>query len=399
MKIVYSLLGYASVCVLCEQKNAVLNICMEMRIPYCDIEIDDAGDMRMKLKYFDYKRLLRICASRRIALRLDRVGGLPSVILRYKYRFGLMAGAVAALIMVVYFSSIIWDIRVIGNSTVTTSEIISMLGEHGVTVGERISEIDVDTIQNKIMLESDKISFIAINLSGNIASVEIRENKSAEKESALGFANVIAKKSGIIEDVRVYVGNVVVRSGQVVDKGDLLISGIYDSNRVGFRFTRAAGEIMARTVTEYNVKIPLKYEKKEYTGVVNYEKNLNFYGKTFNISKKCGNDIPLYDTIYNVGNYGLFGVDAPIGITSVGYYEYKNIEAERTPDEARALAFYQLNRMIADSDIEFVIKKNITVDAADDYFSIHCIVVSIENIAATSEFAVDIGELNGNKDY
>ena len=36
------------------------------------------------------------------------------------------------------------------------------------------------------------------------------------------------------------------KAGQVVDKGDLLISGIYDSKTVGVRYTRAAGEIMAR---------------------------------------------------------------------------------------------------------------------------------------------------------
>lgn len=391
MRFVYYLLGGVRVKVEVPQAVDALNLCMDESIPYSSFSADPCGSVTFVVKAFDIKRFERSMLGRGIEFEaVDRVG-LPFFLARFKYRFGLMTGSLIAILLIIYFGSIIWDIRIVGNETLTTAELCKMLDDHGVSVGKRYSGIDVNRVQNQIQIESDDIGFISINISGNVVNVEIRENKIGEdKTGGLGFANVVAKKSGIIEDVRGYVGNVVVKAGQVVDKGDLLISGIYDSKTVGVRYTRAAGEIMARTVEEYHVEIPLKYARKQYTGVVNCEKSLNFYGKTFNIFKKYRNNIYLYDTIYTVDNCGISGAEEiPVGITTVSFHEYKIVEAERTPEEAEALAYAELERRIAESGIEFLVKKTVTPRLNEDSFSLHCVVVCIENIAKTSEFYVD----------
>ncbi len=392
MKLVYFLLGSARVKVSEPLVADALNVCMEESIAYSSFFVDPCGNVIFNVKFFDLKRLERVMHKRGISFEIvDRVG-LPFYLARFKYRFGLMTGVIMAILLIAYFGSIIWDIRIVGNETLTTAELCEMLENHGVSVGKRYSAIDVNKVQNQIQIESDDIGFIAINLSGNVVNVEIRENKKGEdKTSGGGFANVVAKKSGIIENVRGYVGNVVVKAGQMVDEGDILISGIYDSKTVGIRYTRAAGEIMARTVDEYHIEIPLKYAKKQYTGVVNCEKSLNFYGKTFNIFKKYRNNIYLYDTIYIVDNYGISGAgEIPVGITTVSFHEYKIVEAERTPEEAEALAYAELEKRISESGAEFLVKKTVTSKLDEDSFSVHCVVVSIENIAKTSEFYVDL---------
>ena len=392
MKAIYSLLGFAKIEADEENGRQLFNICMKYCIPYSDVNLDECGNVTMKLKYFDYKHLQKLADEYGVVLSKITFGGLPTIILRFKFRFGLMLGLLFATFLVIYFSSIIWDVRVEGNSSVTTKEILQILESHGITQGKKIAGIDVDKIQNQILIESDKISFIAINLAGNIANVEVRENRMPwSASSGLGFANIVAKKSGVIEEVRSYVGNVVVKSGQIVNKGDLLISGLYDSKTMGFRYTRAAGEVLAKTVEEYYVEIPLKFEKKQYTGVVNYEKYLNFFGKVFNISKKYRNNIYIYDTIYSVGNFSLFDDEGlPISISTVSYYEYEIVHADRSLEEAEKLAYLELDRQISSSGAEFLIKKTITPKVTDDAFILHCVVTCIENIAITNEFFVDL---------
>ena len=392
MSLVYSLLGFVRLKFDKRYANDVLNVCMEELIPYTDIELDESEGISMTFKHFDYKRLRRIAESRGIELERIKVGGLPSILYKLRYRFGLMAGILCGVLLVIYFSSIIWDVRIEGNTSVTTGEIEDILASYGVCAGEPIRRIDVDKVQNRILIESDKISFIAMNLSGNIASVEIRENKRPiDRPSGIGFANVIAKKSGVIEDVRSYVGNVMVKSGQTVNAGDILISGLYDSKVEGFRYTRAAGEVMAKTVEEYYIEIPFDYEEKCYTGVVNYEKSLNFFGKTFNIFKKGGKGTYLYDTIYNVDSYALMGnATPPISLSTVSYHEYENVSATRSVEEAEELAYLELERKISQSGAEFLIKKTVTPKVNEDSFSIHCVMVYIENIAMTNEFFVDL---------
>ncbi len=392
MRLVYGLVGYVRIKCQDEYKNCALNICMEHHIPYTDVALDEFGCIYFTFKYYDFKKFRSIAVAQGVEFEKIASGGLPHFLYGFRHRTGLMAGMILGIALVVYFSGIIWDVRIAGNSTVTTGRIEEILEEHGVSAGKRIRGLDVDEIQNKILIESDEISFIAINLSGNIASVEIRENKKTEeKPSGVGFVNIVAKKSGIIEDVRVYEGNVMVKSGETVNKGDILIGGVYDSQTEGFRYTRASGAVMAKTVEEYYIEIPLKYEKKQYTGVVNYEKYLNFFGKTFNISKKCGKDVYLYDTIYNVDSYALMDKTVmPISISTVSFHEYEMVRFERTVAEAEALAYLELEKIISQSGAEFLIKKTVTPRITDDCFSIHCVVVYIEDIAKVSEFFVDL---------
>ena len=392
MKLVYFLFGKARIKVSEQSAVEALNVCMKESIPYSSLSVGRCAFVTFDVKLIDLKRFEKAMRDSGIEFEITVRAGLPIIFSRFKYRFGLMTGLLLLTAVIVYFGSIIWDIRVVGNESLTTAEVYGMLEKYGISVGKRYSDIDVNKIQNQIQIESDDIGFIAINISGNIVNVEIRENKKGEdKSSGLGFANVVAKKSGIIEEVRGFVGDVTVKAGQVVNEGDLLISGIYDSKTVGVRYTRAAGEIMARTVEEYRIEIPLKYEKKQYTGVVNCEKSLNFYGETFNIFKKYRKDIYLYDTIYTVDNYGISGLDEiPVGITTVSYHEYVIIEAERTPEEAQALAYAELEKRIAESESEFLVKKTVTPSLSEDSFSIYCIVEYIENIAMTSEFYVDL---------
>ena len=298
MRLVYTVFGYVQISADTINKIKIFNACLEHKISYTDVFINDDGGIRLKIKSFDYKAFSRIAIENGIEYAREGFGGLPRYFLANKYRIGLMLGILASVALVTYFSTIIWDVRIIGNETVTTREMEKMLSDYGVSAGRKIRGIDVDKIQNNILIDSDKISYISINLSGNIASVEMRENKEGStQKSDLGFANVVAKKSGVITDVRAFVGNVITKSGQIVNAGDILISGVYDSNIYGIRCTRASGEVMAKTVEEYFIEIPLIYEKKQYTGVVNCEKSLNFFEKSFNISKKGGKDIYIYDTI------------------------------------------------------------------------------------------------------
>ena len=81
--------------------------------------------------------------------------------------------------------------------------------------------------------------------------------------------------------------------------------------------------------------------------------------------------------------------ELPISITTTSFYEYETVSAPRTAQEAEELAYLELEMLISSSDAEFVLKKTVTPSLNEDSFSIHCVVVYIENIAETREFFVD----------
>lgn len=391
MNIIYYLIGYADVAVYGCDRQRFLNLCMYLSIPYTAFEnISDDG-IRLRVKLIDMKRLLRECERHGIDLKHLRYGGLPIIASRYKNHPGLLLGCVMVIFMIFCFNRLLWDVRVIGNEEMTSSEITDILRSHGVRVGSDKKRINCASIENDILIERSDISWISINVQGNIAYVEVRENKSTAAAESKKFANVTAKKSGVVEYTSIYRGNTVVKAGQYVEKGQLLISGIYDSERVGFRFTRASGKVMARTVEEINVKIPLEYDKKVYSGSINYEKSLNFLGFPINISKKGGKTTMFCDTICNVESFGIGDkIRSPIELCTVEYHEYEYVKSTRTEDEARELAYFRLSEEIrALGDIE-ILKKNISIHVTGDVLLLTCTLTCIEDIAQTSEFDVDL---------
>ena len=167
---------------------------------------------------------------------------------------------------------------------------------------------------------------------------------------------------------------------------------LFDSVQEGFRYTRAAGEIYARTVEEFYIEIPYEYEKKEYTGVEYCDKYLIFFDYSMNISKKSGNDTSLYDKINIVENCSLFGaIPTPFSLRSEKYLEYETVYETRSPSAAEELAYYELGCRLSEiSNSATLIKKTVTPYARDDRFILHCRLVLIENIAQTKEFEVDL---------
>lgn len=394
MNIAYFLLGSVRISADHGSAAELLNLCMLYSIPYADFKIE-AERISLCMRLFAFRRFKREAALRQIEYRVDAESGIPVILSRYKYRFGIFLGVILSAVMIIMAQSFVWNIEVTGNEKLTTGEVKAILKEHGFGVGSYIKGVETDIIENRILIDSDTISWIAINISGTTASVELREREVPKSESAsLRPANLIAGKSGIVEEVRIYRGNCVVGAGKFVQKGELLVSGLFDSVQTGFRYTRASGEVLARTVEEFYIEIPLEYEEKSYTGEQYCDKYLNFFDYSINIYKNSGKKDDFYDKISIVEDCVLpGGVKTPFSVRSEKYLAYETVTAYRTSSEAEELAYFELESRLAElSENTILIKKTVTPYVREDRFMLHCVLVIIENIAVVSEFDVVLGE-------
>ena len=393
MNISYFFLGVVKVCADYANITPLLNLCMYQKIPYSDFHAD-SDKVTMCFRLFAFRKLKKEAEARGIIFTVAEQRGLPFILGKYKYRFGLFLGIICAATLIFISQRFIWEIEVVGNEKLTSAEVLEVLSRQGFSVGSYIPSANTDRIENKILIESDSISWISINIIGTVAEVQIRERTEPPSENvSLKPANLVASKSGVIEEVRIFRGNTVVASGQYVEKGELLVSGLFDSVQVGFRYTRASGEVYARTVEEFYIEIPYEYEGKAYTGVEYSNKYLNFFDYSMNISKKCGNEGAFYDRINIVENCNLFfGIKTPFSVRTERFLEYETVSMTRTPSAAENLAYFELESRLADiSENATMLKKTVKPYARDDRFILHCVIVLIENIAEVSEFDVELG--------
>lgn len=388
----YFFLGAVRVSVDYQNVTPLLNLCMYYCIPYSDFRAE-SDRVTMVFRLAAFKQMKKEAVSRGIIYKIEKMRGLPVFLAKYKFRVGIYLGLVCAIALVFFAHRFVWDIEVTGNENITSSEIIEILREHGFAVGSYIPAVNTDRIENKILIDSERISWMSINIIGTVAEVQIRENVTSNKENvSTKPANLVASKSGLIEEVRIFRGKVMVGAGKYVNKGDLLVSGLFDSVQEGFRFTRASGEVFARTVEEFIIEIPYEYEGKEYTGVEYCDKYLIFFDYSMNILKNSGKDDALYDKINIVENCSLFGmIKTPLKIRKERYLEYSTVWKTRSPESAELLAYFELESKLSSlSSSATLIKKSITPYQREDRFILHCTIVLIENIAQTKEFDVDL---------
>ena len=346
------------------------------------------------------RRLKKICDARGIPLLSDTEHGVPHLLGKYRRRYGIFIGCVLCVALVILSGTAVWDVRIDGEKRLSEKQIIEELDACGLSIGTKTRSLDTDVIQTRMLIYSDDISWISINLIGTVAHVEIRESEPLPlEEPQLAAANLVASEDGEIvgfEDIR---GDVAVRIGDIVNQGELLVSGIRDIELQGFVYKVASGKVYAKTKSVYSVDIPLKYEKKTYTDEVFEEKYLIFFNKEIKIysnNRKNNISCDIIDTVEyaNVLSMGKL----PFGIRTVKYLPYGYESAERSKDEAIDLALFKLRSLEEELGVSDVISKQLSGIFSDGAYRLECTAVSVKNIAVQKEIEIaQCGYLQKNK--
>ena len=203
------------------------------------------------------------------------------------------------------------------------------------------------------MLENKDISFISINMKGTVANVEMHERESDEgKISTSEPSNLISKYDAQIERLEVVGGVAQVKYLQSVKKNDILVSGIIDSNAIGYRLVRARGKVFGRVSLVYESNIPLEYTEKIPTSEKTEKKSVKIFSKVFNLFKNNDIRYEKYDTIVNEERLYLFGsVKLPISVITEKYTEYEERTRTLSENEAYKLALKEIKEK-SESELE-----------------------------------------------
>ena len=341
------------------------------------------GELRFTLPLNDCATLERICDSHGIKYEVTCERGLRSLVRRYRKRIGIPIGVLIFCVTLLASEQFIWEIKVVGNSNVPSEEIIEGLKELGCGVGTYIPSIDFDLLHNEYLLRDDKLAWIAVNVRGTVATVEVRELEFPEitiDESVPH--NLVASEEGVISYVEILTGRPVVVEGMLVRRGELLASGIEDMKH-GFRLVHARGTVLAQVIRSITVEIPLETSVKMATGQEYYEKYLNFFGikvKFFENTEKLG---AKYDKIERETPVRFWdAVSVPLSIKENVYREYEYVPLYYTEEEAKTEA-YRLLREECAKVLEGceLVSREVSSGLVDGIYRIDCKLTVITDIA------------------
>ena len=256
-----------SVCVRAKSAypERMLNLCSARGIEFWDVRWIDDTALSFCVARGDLRALRRAAEGCGAEVSIERTAGTPFFFTRLRRRHALFAGGILCAALLLVNSLFIWDFEVTGNETVPTETILHALREHGVHRGTFIYSFRSQDICNRVLPELKDLCWVAVNVRGCKAYVQVRERvRAPERVNESEPTNVIAAKPGLITKVRALDGEKRVLPGTSVQQGQLLIAGVVDTGgtekpSVTTRFLAGKGEVWARTWYDLTVRVPLTY--------------------------------------------------------------------------------------------------------------------------------------------
>ena len=292
----------------------------------------------------DYRRLRRHAKNNGCRMRVERKFGLPFLFCRGRRRNGLIAGAVAAALLLTLLSRSIWVTDVSGNTRVSEGEILSELRRQGIYPGAFKSDIDLIAAEQNALIALPELSWLAVNLRGSRASVEVRERTAPPETVALSApCNVVAARGGTIKRVSAFKGDAVVSAGDSVAAGDLLVSGLTDEAGA----VHAAAECIAVCPVKIEVFIPYSSQEREYTGNTVKKTALRLFNLNIPLSFFTKMSYNEYDTVTYNNRLSFGGAELPVGTEETEYREYVTVVRRLTPEQAAEAASQEARRRAA----------------------------------------------------
>lgn len=183
------------------------------------------------------------------------------------------------------------------------------LKEYGITVlSFKKSYKELDKIRQEILDKyPDKLDWMEFDVDGMVINVRIEERIITDTSKEDKVCDLVATKSGIINDILVNNGEIKVNINDYVREGDTLVSGIITYNEENKRYTCASGKVYATTWYTASVSIPLEYKEYVETGKKKYNLIWESSGNKKNILRQR---FPNYNSylknIFHIFDYKLY---------------------------------------------------------------------------------------------
>ena len=307
--------------------------------------------------------------------------GISVMISSILKRKGVVDSAVLCILLWSLFANVIWSVSVTGNDKISNEAIVDSLNSLGIREGVFIPSLNTKRLVLDFLLENKEISWMHLNINGTDAIAEISERISPpERVDKIKSSNLVAKCDGVIERADVYSGGVEVEKGEVVQKGQLLVSSFFETRKSGELLRRAKGSVYATTYPSYCFMVSkIKNAPKYETAISEYKLRMLSYGIQLPKLKRFDND-KTYKIEKELIKIKLADIiEFPLYIERTKYKEAVYDEIEVSAEEATSL--FENEYLLWKRNFPKIYKEEVQMSETDSYYIFEANLESSENIA------------------
>ena len=385
----------------------LLNLCAQNRLPFWKLRWLDETSFTFRVALKDRRRLDEL--AQRAMCELEEKGRRGAAAVAegmLERRWGFVAGLALCFLAVSFFSRFVLVVEVTGNETVPTPVILSQLRRAGVRPGAYGPAIREMEAANDALRGLPELSYLAVNIYGTRAQVVVHEAE--EKPRLLDEdipADVVARADGIIEDIQAEAGQPLFQDGDVVAKGEVLITGELDLKEpeygtvdLGRLVVRASGSVSARTWRTLEETVPLSGWGKAYTGEERKGYDVKIFWLELDFFENSSISGGRYDKITETEQLSLFGRPVPVWLTTETLRPYE-LEERAVDREEAALRLEQALRVrleqLMAANAGQVLRTDLVSKEADGRLTVTLLAECREEIGRVVERDGEVGRVPG----
>ena len=368
--------GYVIIIVTGRSLERFINICSKRQILLWDIVRKDAESASMKASVRGFKLMRPAAKKSGCRVHIKKKCGLPFCLYRFKKKKGFKVGLLLFASLLILSTSIIWDIEIICGKPELIPQVLNVLEVESIGRGSFKRGLDPKNIASRIALEVEGLAWVGVEIKGVKLSVTVKDSIEPPVliKNNESF-NIVAERDGLITNMEVYAGNALVKEGDTVRKGQVLVSGKLQSKNPDFgtRDVHALGKVIAKTWYESSLPVSMVYTQRLKTQKSHDTVYLRFLDRKL----KIGGEPPfeIYETQTVDKFLSPFGIKLPIGLTVETSFEIMERQVDLTMDEAISVALETAKkdleaRMPEDCVVIDEIVKQVTSESGTVYIQI-----------------------------
>ena len=384
----YYIFGYVNISVEGYFIERFINICISKNILLWNMKRKKSSFLYTNIGMKDFKKIKEIAKTTKCRIKIQGKKGLPFLLNRYKKRKIFAISLTAILLLIFITSNFVWNIEIIGNNLIETSEVIEDLNQNGLRIGMLKQKINTKEIINSIRLKRDDIAWIGINIKGTNVIVSVVEaDKKPEIVDENEYCNIVTKKDGIITKINVQNGTALVKEGDIIKNGNILVGGWLEGKYTGTRYVHAKAEIEAKVWYSKKDKISLEHTYEEKTGNVQKAYGININNLKINFTKTLPK-FQNYDTIIENKKLKIFSnFYFPIEFCKTTYHELAKKEITYTSSEAKQILQDSIEEELKKEipNQEKIVNKQVNFKEEEQEITVEVIYEVLENIGTNEK--------------
>ena len=323
--------------------NRIFSDCKKENIELFNINRKDFKNMEFDVGFHDKNRFQKIAKERNIKFCISSKSGFEKLKNEFFLHFGMVFGIFLFVFLNIFCNLFIWDIKVYGNSRVSTDEILAVLKEHNIEKSKIKNTEKICSIEKILENQIEDISLCSVIVKGTTIVVNIKEKLFVDEMNDIDEGNdIVAPQNLTITELVVVNGTAQKKVGDSVKKGEVIVSGFVLKENGEKVFCKANASIKAKTW--HSASQIYKKQKTVATRTGNTSKTsfLSLFGMKFDV--KCSKN--QFDSFeIETSETMLSNNFLPIKMTTITFFETTLSVIEQNFEKGKEIVLQQTQKL------------------------------------------------------